>query len=81
MWSDWRSKFSAILDIHAPFSNKRLRGKKSPWINSLLNHKTRERDSLKKPFDKNPNDLVWSQFKKGRSEVNNLAKKLSGIIS
>ena len=35
----------------------------------------RERDSLKKRFDKNPNDLVWSQFKKVRNEVNNLVKK------
>ena len=34
--------------------------KKSPWINSLLIQKMRERDSLKKRFDKNPNDLVWS---------------------
>ena len=75
MWSDWLSKFSAILDIHAPFSNKRLRCKKSPWINSLLIQKMRERDSLKKRFDKNSNDLVWSQFKKARNEVNNLVKK------
>ena len=22
MWSDWLSKFSSILDIHGPFSNK-----------------------------------------------------------
>ena len=71
-WSDW---LSAILDIHAPFSNKRLRCKKSPWINSLLIQKMRERDSLKKRFDKNPNDFVWSQFKKARNEVNNLLKK------
>ena len=75
MWSDWLSKFSPILDIHAPFSNKRLRCKKSPWINSLLIQKMRERDSLKKRFDKNSNDLVWSQFKKARNEVNNLVKK------
>ena len=70
MWSDWLSKFSAILDIHAPFSNKRLRCKKSPWINSLLIQKMRERDS-----NHNPNDLVWSQFKKAPNEVNNLVKK------
>ena len=35
----------------------------------------RERDSLKKRFDKNPNDFVWSQFKKARNEVNDLVKK------
>ena len=75
MWSDWLSKFSAILDIHAPFTNKRLRCKKSSWINSLLIQKMRERDSLKKRFDKNPNDFVWSQSKNARNEVNNLVKK------
>ena len=35
----------------------------------------RERDSLKKRFDKTPNDFIWSQFKKARNEVNNLVKK------
>ena len=74
MWSDWHwpSKFLAIqisklLDIHPPSSNRGLRCKKSPWINSLFIHKVRERDSLKKRFDKNPNDLVGESFIKKRA--------------
>ena len=35
----------------------------------------RERDSLKNCFDKNPNDLDWSHYKKVRDEVNHLVKK------
>ena len=35
----------------------------------------RERDSFKKRFDKNPNALVWSQYKMARNEVNNRVKK------
>ena len=66
MWSVWQTKFSAIFDIHT---------KKSLWINSLLVNKMRERDSLKNCFDKNPNDLDWSHYKKVRDEVNHLVKK------
>jgi hypothetical protein len=47
MWTAWLTKFSDILDIHVPVLTKRLRCKKSPWINSLLIHKLHERDSQK----------------------------------
>ena len=66
-----------MLDIHAPIKKKRLRYNKLPWINSSLISKLRERDSLKKRFDKNPNDVIWSKYKKTRNEVNKLIKKTS----
>ena len=75
MWSVWLTKFSTLLDIHAPIMKKRLRYNKSPWINSSLISKLRERDSLKKRFDKNPNDVIWSKYKKTRNEANKLIKK------
>ena len=75
MWSVWLTRFSTLLDIHAPIKKKRLRYNKSPWINSSLISKLRERDSLKKRFDKNPNDVIWSKYKKTRNEVNKLIKK------
>ena len=46
MWSVWLTKFSTLLDIHAPIKKTRLRYNKSPWINSSLISKLRERDSL-----------------------------------
>ena len=75
MWTAWLTKFSDILDIHVPVLTKRLRCKKSPWINSLLIHKLHERDYLKKRFDKNPNDQIWSRYKKASNEANKLIKK------
>ena len=33
MWSVWLTKFSTLLDIHAPIKKNRLRYNKSPWIN------------------------------------------------
>ena len=72
MWTAWLTKFSDNLDIHAPVLTKRIRCKKSPWINSLLIHKLRERGSLKKRFDKNQ---IWSRYKKARNEANKLIKK------
>ncbi len=75
MWLKWLTKFSAILDIHAPIKKKRLRCNKSPWINVSLIDKLRERDSLKNVFDKNSNDVIWAKYKKNRNEVNQLIKK------
>ncbi len=75
VWLEWLTKFSALLDIHAPTKNKRLRCNKSPWINASLIDKLRERDSLKKRFDKNPNDVIWAKYKKNRNEVHKLIKK------
>ena len=69
MWTAWLTKFSDILDIHAPVLTKRLRRKKSPWINSLLIHKLRKRDSLKKLFYENPNGSIWSRYKIARNEA------------
>jgi hypothetical protein len=69
MWTAWLTKFSDILDIHAPVLTKRLRCKKSPWINSLLIHKLRKRDSLKKLFYENPNGSIWSRYKIARNEA------------
>ena len=63
MWLEWLTKFSAIVDIHAPTKEKRLRCNKSPWINASLIDKLRERDSFKR-FDKNPNDVIWAKYKK-----------------
>ena len=35
----------------------------------MLIHKLHERDSLKKRFDKNPNDQIWSRYKKARNKL------------
>ncbi len=72
MWLEWLTKFLAILDIHALIRKKRLRCNKSPWINPSLIDKLRERDSLRKRFDKNPNDVIWAKYKKICNEVNKL---------
>jgi hypothetical protein len=69
------------LDIHAPVKSKRLRCNESPWINSSLISKLRERDSLKKRFDKNPSDVIWSKYKKIRNEVNKLVKNTKRVIT
>ena len=74
MWSVWQTKFLEIFDIHALILNKRLRCKKIS-MDLILVNKMRERDSLKNCFDKNPNDLVWSHYKKVRNEVNHFVQK------
>ena len=75
MWSDWLTKFSGVLNKHAPFRKKRTRIKKSPWINSVLIKKMRESDTLKKQFGRTHDEQIWSQYKIAHNDVNRLIKQ------
>ena len=32
MWADWKTKFLAVVESHAPIHTKRDRPNNSPWI-------------------------------------------------
>jgi hypothetical protein len=81
MWTAWLTKFSDILDIHAPVLTKRLRCKKSPWINSLVIHKLRERDSLKNVLIKILTIKFGPDIKKLTMKLISLLKRPSEITS
>ena len=70
-WELWKSMFMNVVDNHAPLKRKRLRNKKSPWINANLKQLFLQRDKLKKlaVVSKNPAD--WKKFKDARNTCNN----------
>ena len=70
-WELWKSMFMNVVDNHAPLKRKRLRNKKSPWMNANLKQLFLQRDKLKKlaVVSKNPAD--WKKFKDARNTCNN----------
>ena len=36
MWNEWKRMFLSCADKHAPLRTKRVRGTKSPWINTIV---------------------------------------------
>lgn len=75
MWSQWRKLFSAVCDKHAPLKTKRTRALRSPWINSEIKKRMRQRDRLKAKAIKTKDPKLWDAFKKARNQVNNEVKE------
>ena len=48
MWSEWKNRFLAVADMHAPQETKKVRSVNSPWITKNIRQKMRHRDFLKK---------------------------------
>ena len=64
MWTYWKSKFIAIVDKHAPLKRKRIRNKKSPWLNVEIKKSMMARDKLKSIAIKTKNSEDWQNYTK-----------------
>ena len=71
MWTYWKSKFIAIVDKHAPLKRKRIRNKKSPWLNVEIKKSMMARDKLKSVAIKTNNSEDWKNYKKAKNKINN----------
>ena len=47
-WDTWKQLFLEISDMYAPIVTRRMRGKKTPWVNEEYIKLSHERDRLKK---------------------------------
>ena len=74
MWNEWKRMFLSCADKHAPLRTKRVRGTKSPWINTTVKRLMHERDILKIKAIRTREHRDWLKFKKHRSFVNNQIK-------
>jgi hypothetical protein len=36
MWEDWKTKFLAVADIHAPYITRKVRNDYVPWITAEI---------------------------------------------
>ena len=74
MWEDWRAKFLAGADIHAPYVTRKVRNDYVPWITAEIKRSIHHRDFLKKKAVKTKSKFTHEAYKKARNEVNKLIK-------
>ena len=75
MWSEWKDRFLAVADMHAPQETKKVRSVNSPWITKNIRQKMRHRDFLKKKAIQTKSKHYHQAYKKERNELNKLIKK------
>lgn len=75
MWSSWKKLIMESIDKYAPYKNKRISKKNSPWITSELLRKMHERDYLKKKAVVNNDEALWKQYKYARNRTNNAIRE------
>ena len=71
----FQSMFSNVCNRHAPLKKKRVREKKSPWLNNDVIKLMRERDKLKKKAVKSGNNTDWSHYRVVKNKVNSEIKR------
>lgn len=74
LWNDWKTKFLAIADAHAPLVTRKVRSEYAPWLTNEIKNKIYLRDSLKKRAVKTGSSRTHEEYKKTRNEVNKLVK-------
>ena len=48
LWEEWKSKFLAVADLHAPPITRKVRSEYAPWITENIKKSMQNRDYLKK---------------------------------
>ena len=48
LWEEWKSKFLAVADLHAPPITRKVRSEYAPWITENIKKSMKNRDYLKK---------------------------------
>ena len=71
----WATKFIDLLDNYAPIKKKRVRHRKSPWMNKNILDSMRKRDRFKRIAKKSKFDSDWINYKKMRNTVNSMIRR------
>ena len=74
LWTNWKTKFLDIVNIHAPLRTRRARTNKAPWINSQLKKGIHDRDAAKRKAITSHDPRDWHKYKKLRNKINNNIK-------
>ena len=70
----WSVKFNAVLNKHAPIKKRRVKQKDTPWMNSEIMHKMRERDKMKVEAKKSDSETQWNAYRKLRNKVTSMIR-------
>ena len=76
MWLLWINLFLTTLDMHAPFSEIRIRGNNLPYITAEMRQLIRTRDYLKKKANKIGSKYLHQAFQQVRNKVKYGIRKL-----
>ena len=57
------SKFNTTLNRYAPLRKRRVKQKETPWMNSEILNKIRERDRMKMQAKKSGSEDQWNMYK------------------
>ena len=71
LWTDWKTKFLDIVNIHGPLPTRCTRTNKAPWINSELKKRMRDRDAAKRKAITLNDPHDWDKYKKLRNIISN----------
>ena len=74
MWYTWKSKFTELIDVHAPLKTREVGKKVQPWITKEILDSKRNKKFLKKKASKTMNPRDWQNFKFARNFHNKLFK-------
>ena len=76
LWSDFKAKFVAVADRHAPLIPKKVRSiDNCPWMTGKIKKDIHQRDYLLKKARKTNRDEDWLAYKSMRNRVSNSVKK------
>jgi hypothetical protein len=64
MWYVWKSKFTEIIDKHAPLKTRKIGKKCTPWITKQILFSKRHKNLLKKKASKSKTESDWQDFDK-----------------
>ena len=62
-WNEFKSELPAIVNLHAPLTEKIDRGKPSPCLTTSLRNKMHESDYLLKSARRTGSEKDWSSYK------------------
>ena len=68
LWTNWKTKFLDIVNIHA------LLRTRAPWIDSQLKKGLHDRDAAKRKAITSNDPRDWDKYKKLRNKINNNIK-------
>jgi len=74
-WSLLKNILLDKFNQHAPIISKRVKGKKSPWLNREIKQEMNTRDSLHRRSRKTKSLIDFEAFKRQRNKVNRLVRR------
>ena len=74
-WLVWKHNFLMIMNKHAPIKKRKIRDKRTPWINNGLIIGKRYKNFLKKKAIKTQSVHDWTAFKVARNLYNRKIKQ------